>query len=630
MKYQTGCKKSFLSIIILLSLCSIRVWGQQSSIVIESPNREVSAKVYVSENKLWYNVSVGKTLLIAPSRLGLTVDGIDLGISPQITGKSPVKKIKEDYKIYGAHDMAHNEANEKAISLISAGKKFKVIFRAYNDGVAVRYTLPNDAKFINADSTSWVFSGEVAKVAWSDFDGSYEGLSHVTGLQDVPEAKPIMGPLTFNVNGFFASISEADCQDFSDMSFIRQEKTFRATFPFAPAGWAIQSGRDSEKTEYTETYEDQKVTPWRTTIIAKDLNGLINSDLIMNLCPSPKKGSDFSWVMPGRCLWQWWSVGAPKFADQKNWYDAAAQLKWEYYLIDDGWRYWKYADKDQWQLLGDVINYGKSIGIKTIVWVDSKEMQTPAARYTYLKRIKELGATGIKIDFIPPATASVMQWYMETMRECADLKLILNFHGCVKPTGLTRTFPMNITREAVRGNEYHMSRYKRVAPLTHDVSVPFTRFMAGAADFTPVMLDPEQLTSQKFTWAHEFAQAIVYLSPITHFADNYKCYLASPMLDLFQQIPTVWDETRVLNCTKMGEITAFARRKGNTWWVGVMNGGNATEVKLPLNFLAHATKGTLIYDGPNNASINRQERLIKPADTLTLKLAPGGGFVAKL
>ncbi|WP_431199155.1 glycoside hydrolase family 97 catalytic domain-containing protein [Mucilaginibacter sp. P25] len=208
---------------------------------------------------------------------------------------------------------------------------------------------------------------------------------------------------------------------------------------------------------------------------------------------------------------------------------------------------------------------------------------------------------------------------------------MLNFHGSVKPTGLTRTYPMDITREAVRGNEYHMTRYKRTAPLDHDVSVPFTRFTAGAADFTPVILNPEQLTSQKFTWAHEFAQSIVYLSPITHFADEYKFYLESPMFDLFQKIPTTWDETKVLSCTRMGEIVAYARKKGNTWWVGVMNGADAREIKVPLNFLQHSTKGTLIYDGADtNASIHREERLLSPKDTITMKLSPGGGFAAML
>lgn len=349
----------------------------------------------------------------------------------------------------------------------------------------------------------------------------------------------------------------------------------------------------------------------------------------MNVCPAPAKGNDFTWVKPGRCLWQWWSIGDPKYEDQKSWYDAATKLKWEYYLIDDGWRNWQQPDKDQWNLLSEVVGYGKSVGVKTIVWVDSKEMRHAEERRTYLERVKALGADGIKIDFIPDATSPIMQWYMGTMQDCAELKLLLNFHGSVKPTGLSRTYPNCITREAVRGNEYHMTRYKRVAPLEQDVCLPFTRLMAGAADVTPVILNPVELTTTKFTWAHEFAQAIVFLSPITHFADHYKFYLESPMFDLFQKLPTVWDETKVLHCTDMGEVVAYARRKGNTWWVGVMNGANEREIKIPLDFLKTKTKATLIFDAAVNTSIDRREQMLSPKDTITIKLAQGGGFVAR-
>jgi alpha-glucosidase len=220
---------------------------------------------------------------------------------------------------------------------------------------------------------------------------------------------------------------------------------------------------------------------------------------------------------------------------------------------------------------------------------------------------------------------------MGTLQDCAELKLLLNFHGSVKPTGLRRTYPMDITREAVRGNEYHMSRYKRVAPFEQDVCLPFTRLMAGAADITPVMLDPKELASAKYTWAHEFAQAIVYLSPITHFADQYKFYLESPMFDLFQTLPTVWDQTLVLPCTSMGEVVAYARRKGGTWWIGVMNGATEKEIKIPFTFLKKNTKSILIYDDKTtNASVDRREKTVSPKDVLTVTLAPGGGFVARL
>src|SRR5690606_26405772 len=264
-------------------------------------------------------------------------------------------------------------------------------------------------------------------------------------------------------------------------------------------------------------------------------------------------------------------------------------------------------------------------------WVNSNEMREGDKRRAYLEKVKALGADGIKIDFIPDATSSIMQWYMGTMQDCAELKLLLNFHGGVKPTGLTRTYPNDITRESVRGNEYHMTRYRRVAPFELDVNLPFGRFLAGAADYTPVILDPKQLTTTKFTWPREFAQAIVFLSPITHFTDQYKFYLENPMFDLFQEVPTVWDETIVLPFTEMGEVVGFARRKGDTWWIGAMNGATEREVKISLDFLKKSKEAVLIYDNKeSNTAIDRREQKVSKKDVLTVKMVAGGGFVARM
>jgi len=600
-------------------------------IQVFSQDKQLSVLVTVKEGRLSYSVKSKDIQVIETSPLGITVDSIDLGKGAKLSSKAKMNVINETYPILGNHSVAVNRASEAVIPVETSGKAFKLIVRVYNDGVGIRYTLPEGSKYINGESTGWNLSEKTKKVAWSGFNQSYEALSSVTNLDKIPQDKAIMGPITFEVAGHFLSISEADCETFSDLAFVRSGNLLKANYPFAKQGWNIQKRADNGSLVLNGIYNGQLVSPWRTTIIARNLTDLINSDLLKNLCPAPAKGMDFSWVKPGRCLWQWWSVGSPQFDDQKNWYDAAAKLKWEYYLVDDGWRNWKKEGKDQWALLAEVIAYGKTVGVKSIVWVDSKEMREGAKRRTYLEKVKAIGADGIKIDFIPDATSDIMQWYMGTMQDCAELKLLLNFHGSVKPTGLTRTYPMDITREAVRGNEYNMTRYRRVAPFEQDVNLPFTRLMAGAADITPVILDPKQLTSTKFTWSHEFAQAIIFLSPITHFTDQYKFYIESPMFDLFQQIPTVWDETKVLSCTSMGEVVAYARRKGDTWWIGVMNGATEREIKLNLDFLKKPTKATLIFDDKaSNTSIDRQEKTVTSKDILTLKLVPGGGFVARL
>lgn len=602
--------------------------AQSQTVTIASPDKRITSTVFTEGKKLVYTVKAGGNVLVKTSALSLMVDSVDLGDNAKITGAAVLSKISEDYAILGNHPLAHNRANEAEIPLSASGKKYSLFVRAYNDGVAIRYALPADAKRIDGERTAWTLPDNISKIAWADFSQSYEGLNYVTALDKVPEGKTIMPPVTFETNGYYVSISEADCENFSDMALMRAGNVFSVNFPFAKKGWEIKPA--VAKKPLDGTYKGKLVSPWRTTMVARSLNDLVNSDLISNLCPPQPVGMDFSWVKPGRALWQWWSVGAPKYEDQKNWYDAAAKLKWEYYLVDDGWRYWKQPGKDQWQLLKEVVDYGKTVGVKSIIWVDSKEFRKAPERKAYLEKVKAIGADGIKIDFIPDATAEIMQWYAETQQECADLKLLLNFHGSVKPTGLRRTYPNDITREAIRGNEYHMTRYRRVMPPQHDVTVPFTRLLTGPADFTSVILNPKELASTKFTWPHEFAQAIVYLSPIIHFADQYQFYLDNPMFDLFQQVPTAWDETRVLSCTSLGDVAAFARRKGDTWWIGVMNGANEQEVKIPLDFLKKATKATLVYDGDTNTSVDRREQTVSKKDVLTIKLRPSGGFVARM
>jgi len=610
----------------LLSTTSTDLFAQSQSVSIVSPDKKLSLTISSANKKLAYSVKSGKTVIIKTSQLGLVADSTNLGDNARITGISKLSQVNDTYAILGNHPIAHNRATEAEIPVASADKKYSVIVRVYNDGVAIRYTLPAGIKRIDADHTGWTLPDNITKIAWADYSQSYEGLNYVTPFEKVPEGKTIMAPVTFETNGYYVSISEADCETFSDMALMRNGNVLSAYFPFAKKGWEIKS----PTAVLNGTYHGKVVSPWRTTMVARSMTALVNSDLITNLCPPPAKGADFSWVKPGRSLWQWWSSDAPKLDEQKQWYDAAAKLKWEYYLIDDGWRRWKQDGKDQWQLLKEVIDYGKTVGVKSIVWVDSKEFRKAADRKVYLDKVKALGADGIKIDFIPNATAETMQWYAETQQECADLHLLLNFHGSVKPTGLRRTYPNDITREAIRGNEYHMTRYHRVMPPQHDITVPFTRLLAGPADFTSVILNPKELTSTKFTWPHEFAQSIVYLSPIIHFADQYQFYLDNPMFDLFQQVPTVWDETRVLSCTSMGDVAAFARRKGNTWWIGVMNGATEQEVKIPLDFLTKPTKATLVYDGDTNTSIDRKEQTVSKKDVLTIKLKPSGGFVAKM
>ena len=605
--------------------------GFGPNLTLKSPDGKLEVLVGLApDERLSYAIREGGDLVLPASPLGLTVDGIDLGKPAKISGKGTSRDIRETYPLFGNHPVAQNQATEAVIPVETSGKKFNLVVRVQNDGVGIRYSLPEGAVAIDGETTTWTLPETTSRIVWAGSSNCYEAETQCTAVDKIAEGRQVNGPVTIQSGSRWLSFSEADCETFSDMAFTRRGNSFQASFPWQPKGWKVERGGAETRPGVPDgTYLGMLVSPWRTTVVAHNLTELVNSDLLMNLCPPPAAGSDFSWVRPGRCLWQWWSVGEPRYDDQKNWYDAAAKLKWEYYLIDDGWRTWKLPGKDQWALLREVIDYGTSIGIKTLVWVDSKEMREPKSRRAYLEKVKASGAVGIKIDFIPPASAGIMQWYMGAMKDCADLQLAVNFHGSVKPTGLRRTFPNDMTREAVRGNEWHMTRYGRVAAPNQNCLLPFCRFLAGPADITPVMMDPVQLRG--YTWPNQLAQAVVMLSPVTHFCDQYKFYVGSPFEDLLQALPTTWDETRVLPCTEVGEVVAFARRKGDVWWLGVMNAGSDREVKLPLDFLGKAAHGTLLYDAAvSDAAVDRQERTVAPGEILTLKLRPRGGFMARL
>jgi alpha-glucosidase len=387
------------------------------------------------------------------------------------------------------HAMAVNHCNEAVIPVESAGGiKYELEVRAFDDGAAVRtrITLDDTMHAIEGEATSWALPPD-SHAWWARYDGSYERPFESGMIETIPSHTPLAPPVTFKLSGnLYVALTEANNDSFPDMGLERDSAFLKAIFPASSKGWRQQG---------------IIVTPWRVAIIAEGLNALVNSDIVTNLCTSPPAELvSAGWIKPGRALWQWWSIGAPKLDDQKEWIDAAKKLSFEYYLIDDGWRNWRAPDKDQWDCLKDVIAYAKTQGVGALVWVDSKEMRTDTARRVYLEKVAALGAAGIKIDFIPACTPEITRWYEGTLKDTAELHLLCNFHGTVKPTRRRRTWPHELTREAVRGHEYHMTRYRRIQAADHDETVLFPRFLAGPADYTPTAFDPREMVG--YTWAH--------------------------------------------------------------------------------------------------------------------------------
>jgi len=612
--------------LIILILCFVgcqfvisgkaTVQFNDSTVTVFSPNGNIQIEIRADANdQLTWSIQRQGQPVLAPAPLGLIVDGNNLGQSVTLS-KPSARTINEQYPIFGNHSIATNHCNEVTIPIECAdGMKYELDVRAFDDGAAIRtrVKLVDSTHTIAGENTSWALP--LDSHAWaSRYDGSYEQPYRNGTFDTIPEGSQWAPPMTFNLgNNLYVSITEANNDSFPDMGLERNGNFLKAVFPASSRGWRHQG---------------TIVTPWRVAIVAEGLNALVNSDIVTNLCPPPSDElANADWIKPGRSLWQWWAIGAPRLNDQKDWVDAAKKLGFEYYLIDDGWRNWRSEGKDQWQCLKDVIDYAKSQGVGPLVWVNSSEMRSDSSRRAYLEKVAALGAVGIKIDFIPACTAQITRWYEGALKDTAELHLLCNFHGAVKLTGRQRTWPHELTREAVRGHEYHMTRYRRVQAADHDQIVLFTRYLAGPADYTPTAFDPKEMVG--FTWAHLLAQAVNMTSPLLHFAGKYQDFIGNPSEDFLRHLPSTWDETIVLPGSEIGKIAGFARRRGNEWYIGVLNGADAATMEIDLSFLGSgAWNADLFGDDPDNAAtFKRENKSVTANDNLTVSMSPRGGAV---
>ena len=299
-------------------------------------------------------------------------------------------------------------------------------------------------------------------------------------------------------------------------------------------------------------------------------------------------------------------------------------MGFEYYLIDDGWRDWNGGGDNAWKGMEETIAYAKTQQVDIWAWVHAKYVLQPADREAYFKRAKAMGIVGLKVDFPEPASAKWVQWYEDVLRDAAKLELMIDFHGAVKPTGRERTWPNEMSREGIAGREQGKS------PALHDTTLPFLRYVQGHADFTPTLFMTNRLSGSSF--AHELAMAVVFTSPYLCMGDNPTNYLNSVAVDVLKALPPVWDETRVLPGSEIGELAGFARRRGDQWFVGVINDLTPRRESVSLNFLGKGSYKLIeLADNPErNDAFIRTERIVTRKDVLTLPLRKDGGYVAWL
>jgi len=628
--------------ILMMSVSTVSIAADEISLV--SPNGRLKAFVSTeAQGQLTYRVSHRGKTVIETSELGITVDGQSLGLKVKI-GTPARKEILSRYPWRGGKDRAVNHCNAFNVPIVHKGSGLAWILevRVFDDGVACRYRIPVTGKCrINGESTSWQLP-KGASVWYQTNTANYEGVYNRSSPEKIPQEmkggkgsrRVFLGcPVAVELpQGGYALLSEASLYNYSGMTLKPTgTRKFEVAFEDDPKGFIL---------------DGRIVSPWRVTIITENLDDLVNSDLIPNLCEPPDtnlfpEGIHTDWIQPGKGLITWAVFGndGAQWYRQKWFVDMCAKMNCEYLLVDGGWRSerwgWLKDGGDLWIRLDELCRYaaGRNVGI--FVWHaypegrnDGPGLTDRTKREEFLRRCKAAGVKGVKIDFFDSERKKIVDVYEDILRMTAKYQLMVNFHGANKPTGEVRTWPHEITREGIREQEYVL--WDKL-PLHHYAVLPFTRMIAGHGDFLPTYVRLKYLKNT--TAVFQMATAIVFHSSFICWPDHPEAYLESPFLPLIRTMPAVWDETRVLDGSEIGAFVAFARRSGKDWYVAVLNCKDTQKTySIPLSFLGEGEYATTLYhDAPGPPSSVRIEagHSVQKGQTISTQLKGGGGFVGR-
>lgn len=598
----------------------------------------------------------GETL-IAPSPLGLVLDkGGALSGGVKIVDANS-RSVDETYDlVVGKTRTVRDRYNETTVEFLETGgmqRRLKVIARAYDDGVAFRYVLPDQPILaglaVLGEETRFDFAGDDR--CWALNLGRF-GTSH-EGEYDPVMASGFRASALYELpvvcqtaKGAAFALAEADLRNWAGLYLTGR----------GDGGLGLQAQLsprldDPGKAVLTRIGTDT-VSSWRVVMVGETPGALIASNLMTSLNP-PTALTDTSWIKPGKAAWDWWNGGKTANAEgmtdaaMKGFIDFAATNKLEYMLIDDGW----YVGSGQAPVvlpgtdatrpipainIADLVAYGRERGVGIMLWVHWKAMdaQMDEALATY----QAWGVKGIKVDFMDRDDQPMVDFYHRLLTKAGQHRLMVDLHGAYRPTGLIRTYPHYVTQEGVLGAEYN--KWSRRITATHNVTLPFTRMLLGPMDYTPGgfrNVAPENFKNQfilptvQTTRGQALAMYVVYDSPLTMVSDSPITYAASPAgLDFISAVPTTWDETRVLS-GEIGQSIVIARRKGADWWVGAMTNEAGRTVKVPLGFLGNgAFLAEIREDGAEPTALKTRTQTVASKDTLTLKLAPSGGGVIRI
>lgn len=656
---------------LLLLLCTYTMSFSQKTFIVSAPNGKLKATVSIGKN-IQYSISYENDSVLSFSPISMTLgNGTIWGENSKLQSHSTrIINQKIATSIYKRKTIIDN-CNELTFRFKEG---FSLIFRAYNEGFAYRFISNQSKPFIIKDEQA-VFNfptDNKAFIAYVDakhdsfetqYFNSFENIYKHTRLSEWETNRLAFMPITIeSKNGKKICITESDIISYPGMYLYptdTDKTSLRGVFAPYPDE-IIQGGYNNiqakvvSRKNYIAQYNQGNVKfPWRILVIAEEDCQLADNDMVYKLS-TPADNTDFSWVKPGKVAWEWWNDWNLFNVDfkaginnetYKYYIDFASKYGIEYVILDDGWSTPKKAD------LFDVV---PEINLKELVaYADSKNVGLIlwAGFYAFNKDIEgickhysQMGIKGFKIDFMDRDDQLMTEFHYKAAEIASRYKLILDYHGTYKPTGLHRTFPNVINNEGIYGLEQLKFEHKVVDLVTYDVTFPFIRMLAGPVDYTQGAM--RNATKDNFravvsepmsmgTRCRQLAQYIIFESPLSMLCDSPSNYMREEeCIRYIAEIPTVWDNTLAIN-GKIGEYITIARQKNNIWYVGSMSNWDARSLEIDLSFLGKGDYQAEIFrDGINAdkaACDYRKETIEIPQNRkLKISMAPGGGYVMKI
>lgn len=641
-------KKNFsalLAIIIFAPACLA-----QPLFNITSPNKKITVHFGVEKNgSFGYSVIHEDDWVLNPSGLGIVRDDGDFSTGLVFLSASKTQKITDKYILDNAKRRNNvYVANRKEIRFKNAnGDLMNVIFQVSDDGVAFRYFFPGQSsglKKISREVTSFNFPPETrawlqpmskAKSGWEKVNPCYEEFYE----KDIPTGTaPKLGagwvfPALFKTGEKWVLITEAGVDSnycASKLDNARDDRNYKITFPDPVE---VFPGGPNTPQKSGPWY-----TPWRIIAVGS-LGTIAESTLGTDLAPPAKQSLPFA--RPGKSSWSWAILkdDSITYQVQKHFIDYAADMKWQYCLIDVNW-----DTKIGLDSIQSLINYARKKNIGIWLWYNSagswnttpyhprSKLLTHEDRVREFSMLQKMGVAGIKVDFFGGDGQSMMKYYIDMMNDAAAHNLMVNFHGATLPRGWQRTYPNLMTAEAIKGFEYVTFEQKNAdEEPAHCTVLPFTRNAFDPMDFTPVSLYRIPRIRRKTTAAFEMALSVLFLSGVQHFAETPRGMNSVPAVakEFLQKLPVSWENVKFLDGYP-GKYVVLARKSGDSWYVAGINGENSDR-ELTIDLSSFKKRAyTLFSEGEGEEVLTAGAHSMPSNGKVTIKIKAGGGFIMLL